>query len=279
MNLFELSTKKPLPIHEGSIHHVAFDGCFHYFPILCQEKILKTRGDFTPIEAIFTKRDYHCLCYDSTSECFWGTIKTDHTRIFQLDARFNEVDCISLEGFDLGLITSLSHQVCEDGLVIGFSGGIVVYHKESGTTTSLPSLQGMVTCVVAICPAYLVVTRIGSAQTIHTLWQDGTSLKEQTLTDSPAILDLIFNPCSGSLKVDKLEFFLRNQRCYPHLCELPVTSHDLGFTPCLCNKKLCSCCGGGASVNDVLESVALVEAALSHILNAEGEKLQKIIAV
>ncbi|MFI3250838.1 MAG: hypothetical protein R3Y07_07740, partial [Eubacteriales bacterium] len=40
-----------------------------------------------------------------------------------------------------------------------------------------------------------------------------------------------------------------------------------------------SCCGGGASVNDVLESVALVEAALSHILNAEGEKLQKIIAV
>ncbi|MEG1457528.1 MAG: hypothetical protein RSC57_02920 [Bacilli bacterium] len=29
----------------------------------------------------------------------------------------------------------------------------------------------------------------------------------------------------------------------------------------------------------VVESIALIEAALSHILNAEGEKIQKIIAI
>ena len=33
------------------------------------------------------------------------------------------------------------------------------------------------------------------------------------------------------------------------------------------------------AVNDLIESVALEETALSHILNAEGEKLQKIIAM
>lgn len=32
------------------------------------------------------------------------------------------------------------------------------------------------------------------------------------------------------------------------------------------------------AINDIIESVALEETALSHILNAEGEKLQKIIA-
>lgn len=32
------------------------------------------------------------------------------------------------------------------------------------------------------------------------------------------------------------------------------------------------------AITDVIESVALEQAALSHILNAEGEKLQKIVA-
>lgn len=32
------------------------------------------------------------------------------------------------------------------------------------------------------------------------------------------------------------------------------------------------------AVTDIIESVALEQTALSHILNAEGEKLQKIIA-
>ncbi|MBE6886143.1 MAG: hypothetical protein IJY82_03620 [Oscillospiraceae bacterium] len=33
------------------------------------------------------------------------------------------------------------------------------------------------------------------------------------------------------------------------------------------------------AVNDLMESIALQEAALSHVLNAEGEKLQKIVAL
>lgn len=32
------------------------------------------------------------------------------------------------------------------------------------------------------------------------------------------------------------------------------------------------------AITDIIESIALEESALSHILNAEGEKLQKIIA-
>lgn len=33
------------------------------------------------------------------------------------------------------------------------------------------------------------------------------------------------------------------------------------------------------AITDIIESVALEETALSHILNAEGEKLQKVIAL
>lgn len=33
------------------------------------------------------------------------------------------------------------------------------------------------------------------------------------------------------------------------------------------------------AITDILESVALQETALSHILNAEGEKIQKMVAI
>ncbi len=33
------------------------------------------------------------------------------------------------------------------------------------------------------------------------------------------------------------------------------------------------------AISDLIESIALEETALSHILNAEGEKLQKVIAI
>ncbi|MEG1720086.1 MAG: hypothetical protein RR281_00125, partial [Pseudoflavonifractor sp.] len=33
------------------------------------------------------------------------------------------------------------------------------------------------------------------------------------------------------------------------------------------------------AINDIIESVALEETGLSHILNAEGEKIQKMLAI
>lgn len=35
----------------------------------------------------------------------------------------------------------------------------------------------------------------------------------------------------------------------------------------------------GQAITDIIESVALEQTALSHILNAEGEKIQKVVAI
>jgi len=64
----------------------------------------------------------------------------------------------------------------------------------------------------------------------------------------------------------------------------PINS--CGIAPERCNYKVCKekcekdngkpC---NKACNDLLESVALVETALSHILNAEGEKMQAMIGM
>ncbi|MDR3278590.1 MAG: hypothetical protein LBT12_07430 [Oscillospiraceae bacterium] len=57
--------------------------------------------------------------------------------------------------------------------------------------------------------------------------------------------------------------------------DVPMKVHKPPLPPartCGCPPIRCGC-------NAVVASVALAEAALAHILNAEGEKLQKILAV
>lgn len=45
--------------------------------------------------------------------------------------------------------------------------------------------------------------------------------------------------------------------------------------PCIECKNIDKCC----AASSLLQSIALEEAAISHILNAEGEKLQKAISI
>lgn len=54
---------------------------------------------------------------------------------------------------------------------------------------------------------------------------------------------------------------------------------DPCWEPCSCCDPCCEPdCEKPCGANDIIESVALIETALSHILNAEGEKLQKVLA-
>ena len=50
---------------------------------------------------------------------------------------------------------------------------------------------------------------------------------------------------------------------------------------CCCEcKEFCRCeCKNKQCVHDLIESIALVETALAHILNAEGEKIQKAVQI
>lgn len=281
MTIFDFSASKPLSIGEKAVRTATFDGCYHYFPVCYQQKVIQTTHDYKPVCEIHTQRDYQYLTYLPLNHFFYATVRGVHTRLFILDCNFNEVDCVIIPSHGLGAVTSLSYDCCLNGVLISFTSGLMRFDITDKIWITLPPVRGILACALALCPCYLVVSRMGEKQILTTLSAEGELLTERELPLSPLVECMIFNPCAHTYKVDKLELYFQRQHCYPHICEIPVTPHDLGFTPCLCHGRVCcQCCQPQShSVDEVLTSVALVETALAHILNAQGEHLQKAVAI
>lgn len=270
----------PLTLGDMPVGQFAFDGKYYYFTLFCQEKIIQTREDFCPIGTIHTGRAYDCLCFDQGSCCFWASISGSATRLFQLDCQMREIGCVCLSHELGGKITGLSYHSCDDSLFVAYATGVGIYEKKTQDFHVLPPVMGLITAVLVICPAYLLVTRRGKVQTLHYFFDNGEKIRETSLPEDCAVQDLCYNPCHCA--TPRLDILLREHSCYPNMSSVPVTAYELGFEPCICNHKICQhcCCATGPAtpVEDVLESIALVEAALSHILNAQGEELQRVVA-
>lgn len=275
-----ISHLSPLALGESRVGHFAYDGTYYYFTVFSEDFILQTTEDFCLVGKIPTCRVYDCLCFDVESCCFWATVAGSARRLFQLDTRLREIGCRSLHHQMEGRITGLSYLSCDDNLLVAYPTALGIYEKSTEIFHPLPSVSGLVTAICAICPGYLVVSRRGKEQTLHIYFDNGEKISETTLSLEAAVQGICYNPCHCA--TPRLDILLRERCCYSKITSLPLSIHDLGFQPCICNHKICQhCCDAPPSctpIDDVLESIALVEAALSHILNAQGEELQKVVA-
>lgn len=267
-----------LSLGELGVKYIAFDGTYYYLTLFHQKKIKKMTGNFTPFSNFNTKRVYDCLCYDSKRQCFWATLAHSATRLFQLDCNMNEISCYSLGDSLQGRITGLAYNCCLDSLTLSYPWGLFSYSLTEETLTSLESPKGTLTGICSICPAYGVVVRKKREQLLQFYFENGQFIKEIPLPSHCSLVNLFFLPCY--CEKEALVFIVRQKGCYLKVYYEPITDYDLGFEPCICNYKEChhSCTTPCDPVGDVLESIALIEAALSHILNAQGEQLQKIVA-
>lgn len=275
-----------LAIPDATVGDFAFDGKFYYFTVFGQGRILQYTEDFHYCQEFFTCRTYECLCFDWEDCCFWGTVAGCASRLFQLDCRFQEINCVSLDIALGGRITGLSYTGCSQGLLLGFPTGVGVYGKETAVFTVLPQVKGRISSVLALCTGYLLLVQGKREQILYTYLETGELIGETVLPSGYVVQDLCYNPCyCDTARID----FLLREGCYTKISSIPVTSYELGFLPCICQHKLCQyCCEGlcppescvdcAGSLADVIESIALVEAAISHILNAQGEEIQLAVA-
>lgn len=268
-----------LSLGELGVKQVTFDGSYYYCTLFHQKLIKKFTSQFLPFSNFHTKRVYDCICYDSKRQCFWGTVAHSATRLFQLNCNMEEISCFSLEDSLQGRITGLAYNCCEDTLLLAFPWGLFSFSLGENTLTLLQTPSGTLTSICSICPAFGMVIRKKREQLLQFHFENSELVKEISLPSDYSIVNILFHPCyCGN---ETLILFVRQKGCYFNVMYEPITSYDLGFEPCICNYKMCqdgcNCTTTCDPVGDVMESIALIEASLSHILNAQGEQLQKIV--
>lgn len=259
---------------------MAFDGCSFYMTLPQDCKVYQFDRDLTPIGCFETAKPYTSICYDNTENCFWAVAEQPNCLIYKLNCQMQEIDLlqITLPEQSLSRIKGLSYFCGNDTLLAAFTNFIVEVSKSSGACRVLQSIcDGCFSGVTAVAPYYITVSVCKNIQSVSLFSSDDHLVKRLCLPCTYLIENIVFDPCSEKGKGEIKLILLATKHCrYPHIleCALEFCGPEL----CPCNYKCCchpcdKC--DEQSVSDLIESVAMMEAALSRILNAEAEKLQR----
>lgn len=288
MDFFQWVEETSLPSECGCAYDgMAFDGCYQYLLLPCVCKIIKLDACYRPVACYETHRDYSCMCYDYKDCCFWAASNTCCNKLFRLNPCMQEIDCIPVCGGKeaTGVVTGIAYNCCHDTLLVSFLGGVVEVEK-SGEESELkyPSPAAWITGICCVCPYTILTVNKDSKQWVILLDSLYQPLHTQEIPWDYHLKTIVFNPCVDHCQGYRFEILANKRGCYPYLLYAWINPCAIRFHPCACNDRICKkCCDkhpcdSRDACTDVLESIALVETALSHILNAEGEKLQKVLA-
>ena len=263
---------------------IAFDGCYFYFTSPYTLEILQYDKCFHKLNCFKTARAYQSICYDRGCKCYWASAKDSCAKIFKLDHCFCEIDCINIQ-FDedyFAEITGVSCGCSEEELYICFDQYIAIIEKINNPLPQIiqdgsPCLY--FTSVQCVNQDYLSShTNQGAAEI--TVYSKKNELQLQCcLPEDYLIKDMavVYSDCN----IASIYIIVTKCDCYTYLmkCSLVTCCEE----SCCCHDFFCSDiiwpveCAKGC--NEILRSIAWVENAIAHILNAEGEKIQKILEI
>ena len=235
---------------------------------------------------------YSCLCFDPKGGCFWAACEQCPSTLFQLDLSFREIDRLCLRIGKPVWVTGIAVQRCTDRLLLSLSSGLALADRTGRVLWERAApdpMQG----VLSLCPCSILWSWDAGTTTLQLLNSNYEVVRSWCFPGGDWLEAAVLSPCSAPCGPYTLCLLVTRRGSYPYLLRC-------AFEPgCLC-QPLCPCnflsCRPGGEVEDAptgqesltrpspgtldetTGSIAQMETALSHILNAEGEKLQKAVA-
>lgn len=286
--MFNIKSERPLPSKEMMQYiGIAYDGSYFYLTVNHASKIVQYDKCFCRINCFDTCRCYSDICYDNIENCFWAADDCGSSKLYKLNACLEEIDFIPISkpwGRDCK-ITGIAFNCQEDKLLVSFNAGIVSIDKKNPEGNDIISKNGrdIFLGIVSISPYYISLCHSSNRQVFRIYSQNGILIEEFDAPYDVTVLSVVFVPCIKDSCDYRFYVLVCKKGCYPYILDCALERGLFNECICECNyticeMKCCDCCDHRKCCNDVLESIALVEASIAHILNAEGEKLQKVVS-
>ncbi|MEG1776883.1 MAG: hypothetical protein RR367_10255 [Clostridia bacterium] len=254
---------------------IAYDGYSFYLtlPQCCQ--VHRYDHDLCYVDCIHTQDAYVSLCYDFKDHCFWALCAKVPNQLYKLDCSFRQIGSITPRLCDEAplCLTGVAYHMRRNTLLLSFGGGIGEVEKaEHPPITLLQAAPPCTefTCVESAEGCYLYGYQDAQEQGICVSSPCDHLPACCTIPKKYQLWDMAALPMAycGSI----------GQKVYLLTVLNECASYIIEGTLCCSSETPPNPCDRAQGCNDLLESVALMEAALAHILNAEGEKIQKVVA-
>lgn len=278
--------QKLTEINDYSYNSVTFDGCFYYFTMICKLLIVQMDTNFNIIKVFDTYKKYDKIIYDPVLECFWATRSRGCRFIYKLNSNFIETDSICVRNHSgRGAISGLSYDCYNDRLVVTFPQAVVSVNKSTGDSETLyTSYESWFTDVCCVHPYFLAFTVSPSGSQLLQLKEVDDTIELNSTIDIPYNFNMqgiTFTKVTENgddedvevefelLTIYDCDSYLINQiSTFDEICSCNSWVNDANCNDCDCCEEICQ----------LIESLALVETGIAHVLNAEGEKIQYAVA-
>lgn len=273
-NCFQCS--EPVPLTDGHFRDITFNGVQFLLLDAVNSEIYKYDCNFCFIETVALSGKYTSICYDWEEQCYFALANHSAANLFRLDESFHEIGQTRMRNAPQWN----ANDICYDGsnrtVWVSFPNRIAYTDKSCGEYTFVKNdCEGQTIRNLLVLPqCRLLATCAGKRESIHIIQPDCGERMKMNIPEGFRMEGMCVKEPKdwGSCKKHCIYILLTqicSQSCFVMCCTINCCHGcDPDDDNCCCEKELCQ----------VIHSIALAEVGIAHILNAEGEKIQKAVA-